>query len=197
MKKFLVVMMALVLTFSLIGCVSPMPQVTAPPTTAPTAEPTQKPEPTEVPKTESPNVPDITAPQKSELEDLLADIYAKVEGDEEFKTWLTSYLMTVNITADNAEYYLGTKDVDFAEAIASEPRISSIAFSVCLVKMNEGADIEAAKTAIKENVNPQKWICVMVDKKNVLVENADDVIILIMAEKAQLLKEAFVSATAQ
>ena len=67
------------------------------------------------------------------------------------------------------------------EAYVSEPMISAIAHTVLLVRMEEGADIEAAKTAIKDNVNPRKWVCVGVeDEKNVIVDNRGDLIVLIM-----------------
>ncbi|MDL2235113.1 hypothetical protein LJC07_03025 [Christensenellaceae bacterium OttesenSCG-928-L17] len=90
-------------------------------------------------------------------------------------------LGTLEITAETAEAFLGTSDIDMKEAIASEPMISSIAYSVCLVRMNEGADVEAAAKAIKDGVNPGKWICVQVDPANVAVDTAGDVIILVMS----------------
>ena len=40
--------------------------------------------------------------------------------------------------------------------------------------------IEAAKKAIKDNVNPRKWICV--EASNVIVKSKGDLVILIMAD---------------
>ena len=64
--------------------------------------------------------------------------------------------------------------------------IGAIAYSVVLVRMEDGADIEAAKTAIKENVNPRKWVCVEVPEEDVIVKSKGDLIILIMVENETL-----------
>ena len=58
--------------------------------------------------------------------------------------------------------------------------MSSIAYSVVLVRMKDGANIEDAKTKIKENVNPRKWMCVEVPEEDVIVKNKGNLIILIM-----------------
>lgn len=109
------------------------------------------------------------------LETILEELYAGVDGE-------LPILETMEVTAENEQYYLGTTGLDFKEAIASEPAISAFAFSVVLVRMNEGADIEAAKASIRENVDPRKWICAGVDPQNVAVDSAGDVIILIMSD---------------
>ena len=80
----------------------------------------------------------------------------------------------------NVEYYIGTTDIEYEEILASEPGMGSQAYSVVLVKMKEGADIEAAKQKILDNVNPRKWICVEVPKEDVIVKNRGNIIILIM-----------------
>ncbi|MDL2217780.1 hypothetical protein LJC27_03895 [Christensenellaceae bacterium OttesenSCG-928-M15] len=101
-------------------------------------------------------------------------------------------LETMEINAENEAGFLGVTGLDYKEALACEPMISAIAYSVCLVRMNEGADVEAAKTAIKDNVNPAKWICVQVDPSNVIVESAGNVIVLIMSnDYAAALSESF------
>lgn len=92
-------------------------------------------------------------------------------------------LMDIDVlkdATDNIEYYIGTDEIEYEEIYASEPAMSSIAYSVVLVRMKDGADIEAAKTAIKENVNPRKWMCVDVPEDKVIVKSKGDLIILIM-----------------
>lgn len=91
-------------------------------------------------------------------------------------------LSNTEITDDTASYYLGLESLNGAEAIASEPMIGSIAHSVCLLRVPEGADVEAIKTEIIENVNPYKWVCVGVEKENIIIDNIGNVIILIMSE---------------
>lgn len=108
------------------------------------------------------------------MEELLQKVYDGVKTD-------FPALMTTAITTENQEWFLGAEKLDYKEAIASEPMISAIAYSVCLIRMNEGADIEAAKQAIKSGVNPAKWICVQVDPANVVIDSAGDVIIVVMS----------------
>ena len=92
-------------------------------------------------------------------------------------------LMNINVlqdAPDNIEYYIGTTDIEYEEILASEPMMGSQAYSVVLVKMKDGADIEDAKQKILDNVDPRKWICVEVPKEDVIVKNRGNIIILIM-----------------
>ena len=55
------------------------------------------------------------------------------------------------ITDENIEYYLGTSDIEYEEALASESATGSIAHSVVLVRTKKNANIEQIKQKIKEN----------------------------------------------
>lgn len=112
------------------------------------------------------------------LSDLMDKIY---EGIDESS--LPMMLMNVEVTEENVEYYLGSADIEFEEALASESAVGSIAYSVVLVRAKDGANIENLKKQIKENVNPAKWICVSVEKDNVIVDNIGDLVILIMSNE--------------
>lgn len=107
------------------------------------------------------------------LSDIMNKVYDGVEAE-------MPMLLQTELNDENIEYFLGTTDIDYKEGLASEPMMSSIAHSVVLVRMNEGADIEVAKTKIKESVNPRKWICVEVSESDVIVDSRGDIIILIM-----------------
>ena len=114
-------------------------------------------------------------------------IYSDIKEDE------MPMLETVNILDTEADalddtiiYTIGTKDIEYKEIYESRPMIGSIAYSVVLVRMEEGADVEAAKTAIKENVDPRKWFCVWVEPEDVIVKSKGDLIILIMVEDETL-----------
>lgn len=91
-------------------------------------------------------------------------------------------LTNIMVNEENVEYYLGTTDIEYEEAVASESGVGSIAHSVVLVRTKENADIEGIKTKIKESINPRKWICVGVEDKDVIVENKGDLIILMLVE---------------
>ena len=107
------------------------------------------------------------------LEKIMTKVYADIPEDER-----PMMLTNTELTKDNIENYLGTKDIEYKEALASESAVGSIAHSVVLVRMKDGADIESAKKKIKESVNPRKWVCVEAEK--VVVKNKGNLIILIM-----------------
>lgn len=92
--------------------------------------------------------------------------------------------MQMEITKENSGYYLGIENMEFEEAIASEPMMGSIAHSICLVKVKEGTDIEKTMAEIKEKVDPRKWICVGVPREDVIVKNKGNIILLIIDQIA-------------
>lgn len=116
--------------------------------------------------------------------EIIEKIYVGLEGN-------LPMLGEMEITDENLSYYLGVESLDYKEALASEPMMGSIAHSIVVVRMNEGADIEKAKKEIKEKVDPRKWICV--EAESVFVESKGDVIILIMSNKetAETIKTNF------
>ena len=97
------------------------------------------------------------------LEDLMTNVYSGISEAER------PMLMNTEVTEENIEYYLGTTDIEYEEALASEPMMGSIAHSVVLVRTKDNTDIEAIKTKIKENIDHRKWICVWVEEEDVIV----------------------------
>ena len=95
------------------------------------------------------------------------------------------------IPEDQFEYYFFVKDVDYAEAFASVPMINVVPYQVCLLRVNEGVDVEKLKEEIKANANPRKWVCVEVDPADVRVESEGDLIFFAMAEHSDKYAEAF------
>ena len=108
------------------------------------------------------------------LEEIMTKVYADVPEDER-----PMMLTNTEVTEENVENYLGTKDIEYEEALASESAVGSIAHSVVLIRMKDGADVEEAKKKIEENANPRKWICV--EAEDVVVKNKGNLIILIMS----------------
>ena len=111
------------------------------------------------------------------LEELMTKVYENVP--EENRPMM---LMNTEVNKENVEYYLGSTDIEYSEALASESGVGSIAHSVVLLRVKEGADVEKVKETIKENVDPRKWICVGVEKEDLIVKNKGDLVILIMVE---------------
>ena len=113
------------------------------------------------------------------LEEIIEKIYEGIPPDEMPNV---ENIDVLEMAPDNITYYIGTTDIEYEEILASEPMMSSIAYSVVLVRMKDGADIEDAKTKIKESVDPRKWWCVEVPEDDVIVKSKGDLIILIMVE---------------
>jgi len=110
------------------------------------------------------------------LEDIMTKLYQDIPEDQR------PMLANTEVNEENIEYYLGTKDIEYTEALASEPMMGSIAHSVVLVRVEDNADIEATKTAIRENIDTRKWICVGVEKEDLIVKNKGNLVVLIMVE---------------
>lgn len=109
------------------------------------------------------------------LEEIMTKVYKDIPQDER-----PMGLANTVVTEETVEYFLGTKDIEYEEALASEPMVSSIAHSVVLVRTKKNANVEEIKRKIKENVNPRKWMCVEADE--VVVKSKGNLIILIMVQ---------------
>ena len=110
------------------------------------------------------------------MEDLMAKLYDGIDEND-----LPMYLGDITLTDESLSNYIGTSDIKWKEAIASESSVGSIAHSVVLIRMDDKAtskDIEEAKNKIKESVNPAKWVCVEAEK--VYVESNNNLIVVIM-----------------
>ena len=110
------------------------------------------------------------------LEELMTKVYSTLKEDE-----TPMMLMNVEVTKENVESYLGTSDIEFKEALASESATGSIAHSVVLLRVEDNADVEQIKEKIKKSVNPRKWICV--EAEEVKVESKGNLILLVMSNK--------------
>ena len=108
------------------------------------------------------------------LEELMAKVYEGIPAEN------LPMLGNMPVDSEGVEYYLGTTEVSFKEALASEPMISSIPHSVVLLRLNDAKDAEATVEKIKASVNPRKWICV--EASNVIVKSKGDLVILIMSD---------------
>lgn len=111
------------------------------------------------------------------LEEIMTKVYEKLPEDNR-----PMMLGNIEVTEENVEYYLGSSDIKYTEALASEPGIGSIAHSVVLLRVEDGEDIEKVKTTIKEKVDPRKWLCVGVEREDLIVKNKGNLVILIMVE---------------
>ena len=111
------------------------------------------------------------------LEEIMTSIYADIPQEER-----PMMLTNMEVNDENIESFLGTKEIEYDSILASESAVGSIAHSVVLVRTKENANIEDIKTKILENVNPRKWICVGVEKEDVIIKNKGNLIVVIIVE---------------
>ena len=90
-------------------------------------------------------------------------------------------VMTQEVPADAFEGVFFIPTVEGATAVMSEPMMSSIAHSVCLMRVAEGTDVEATRAAIEANMNPRKWLCVEAEKAGVIA-NGNTILLVMTAE---------------
>lgn len=119
-----------------------------------------------------------------------ATSYASVE---EIKTLINNIYAKTNIelaalesreieTADEIPFYTGLKSNENVEkVVVSESMMSSIAYSLVVVNVSEGADVEAMKQEMLDNIDTRKWICV--EAETVYVTNHNNTIFLVMASE--------------
>ena len=134
------------------------------------------------------NAATSNGPIEGTLAEIMERVYEGIGEDE-----LPMYVENQPITAENIAAYIGTDDIPWEEAIASESMVGSTAHSVVLIRMQPTAsteDIEKAKETIKSSADPRKWICV--EAEHVYVESKGDLVILIMSgDIADTLKTNF------
>lgn len=123
------------------------------------------------------------------LTDIMASLYENAELDAEFREGLP-YFQTVELTDELKSSILGTDEITYTEGIVSMPMMSSVAFQCVLLRVDEG-DVETVKQALKDNADPDKWVCVSAE--TTLIESRGNLIFFIMCGKneAYALNEAF------
>lgn len=124
---------------------------------------------------------------KTNLEPITAaeDLSALVDKIYEGLEIQMPMLMTQPIDVADSEmvtYITGLDSTDGVEyVVASEPMMTSQAYSLVLVKVKDGANIEQMAKKMNENIDERKWICVTADK--IYTTTSGDVICLVMSNE--------------
>ena len=71
------------------------------------------------------------------LESILEEIYETTDCSDNFKEFIKTGLQTTVVSKRN-EYYLGKDDIEYEEALASEPIMMPSAYELTLVRKKEG-----------------------------------------------------------
>ena len=93
--------------------------------------------------------------------------------------------------------YTGLEDAaQITEAAAYEPMMGSMAFSMVMVRLTDGAGAKAVAEAMKAGIDTRKWICVEAD--DLKVAGFGDVVMLIMVNSdSGMTAQSFVDAFAK
>ena len=116
---------------------------------------------------------DSSAAYNGKLEDLMVKVYEGIKDEEK-----PMMLMDMPLDSENYTMFIGEATFKYEEALASESAVGSIAHSVVLIRMAEGADMAAAAAELKTTINPRKWICVGVEE--IKVETKGNMILVVL-----------------
>ncbi|MBE5784705.1 MAG: hypothetical protein E7330_02810 [Clostridiales bacterium] len=80
---------------------------------------------------------------------------------------------------DGVGYHTGLSSVEGIDGIIiSESGVGSIAYSLVYVRVAEGADSEAIRSAIADSIDPAKWICVQAETVKTVTLGTDVVLVM-------------------
>lgn len=91
-------------------------------------------------------------------------------------------VQSTQLTAESFPYTAFIDMPEGGEGLVSEAMISAIAHSTVLVRFADEESAKAGETAITENANPRKWICVEAEKT--IVQRSGCVVLLVMSSTA-------------
>lgn len=110
-----------------------------------------------------------------DLESLIDSIYQK-SGNQLFGLETRE----LDLSDEALTIYTGlSSNKDLDTVVISECMVTSKAYSLAIVKVNEGADVETIKQEMVDNVDMRRWICV--EAEVVYATNYDNVIFLVMS----------------
>lgn len=150
------------------------------------SKPSEAPKPTEAPKpsekpTEKPSETPSAKPTEKPSEKPQTDTRSLKQIMSDLISGLSDMpkLMELELDSENFSAFAFADYVDGAEGLVSEPMISAIAHSVVLVRLPEGADVNAFASQMKSKADPRKWICVEAEK--VTVTKKGNLVLLVMS----------------
>lgn len=126
------------------------------------------------------------------LSEVMDSLYENADLPQDFRDSLADF-STGEIPAESAEYLIGTTEVAYDESYFSVPMMNVIPYQCILLRLPEGADVDAAKQTIADHADPRKWVCV--EAESVIVENVGNVVMFIMGDSqiTNAMQEAFLA----
>lgn len=130
----------------------------------------------------------LTVNSAEDLTALVDQIYAGVSI--QMPMLMTQELDMTDV--ETVKYFTGLENIDNIEyVVASEPMMTSQAYSLMLVKVKDGVDANSIAKTMNENVDERKWICVTAEK--IYSVASGDVVCLVMsnADTAKTVYDSF------
>lgn len=140
--------------------------------------------------------PDETTPAATEPEltfdnmDLQTMLYLL---DDMSGVDIATYCTQQEITTEDMYAVLGsdTFNLPFQSARAYLPMMNTTAFVLAVFRLEEGADVQAFADGLKENANPDRWVCVRAEVTETACYGNTVMFVMSNAAGAQRLKQAF------
>ena len=108
-------------------------------------------------------------------------------------TGVGQYCYQEDITSENVSAVLGSDSfkLPFAAARAYLPTMSTTAFVLAVFRLEQGADAQAFANALKDNADPDRWVCVRAEKVEALCHG--NLVMFVMGNEASVyqLSQAF------
>lgn len=115
--------------------------------------------------------------------EVLDAIYANAELDADLADQIANgAFQQAELDESIASMFLGETTVEYASGAVSAPSMSSIAYQVIVLQLNEGQDVEAVKTELVDTADTGKWVCV--EPETVVAESNGNYVLFIMADTA-------------
>lgn len=130
-----------------------------------------------------------------EEEIVVSELEKKINALMEKSQVMIRMPMAMPIDSEAAFTYIGLSadvfNANVKEAMSYESMIMPANQSVCLIELNDTADVASIKKQVLDNCDPNKWICMSADK--CLVVDSGRYIMLVMStqEDCDALQKAF------
>ena len=176
MKKMIAMLMALTMMFSFAACGGAASQPATQPTTAPTET-------------------------VKNVEGTMEELLNKIVEIQPVEFMGGTMPIDLTDTSEDGLWFLSSNTGlpnadDITEAAFFGPMMGSLAYTMAMVRVKEGADVKTVAETMKTNIDPRKWICVEADDLQVV--SFGDVVMLIMVDSNNGVKsQSFVDAFAQ
>lgn len=115
--------------------------------------------------------------------EVLDAIYAAADLDADLREQIDNGgFQQAELDETIATMFLGETQVDYVSGAGSAPMMSSIAYQVVVLQVEEGQDVDATKKELVDTADTMKWVCV--EPETVVAESNGNYILFIMADMA-------------